>query len=651
MGFSCIGKCSSKTVQLVRLSVSGGGVKEIKGIWFTSTAGAGTVDVTAVTSPNDDDTWRKIIWTGAAPDNNAANIVPLDRTSVMAPQKISAALKRKSKSVNVCIVNIIELKCENGIKLSDVTWKFYRADKGNAELLATSSYNIEKYSNDFTWVWDKGTEGKSKRRRKLPLNVVADTTIEVKLFDDKKQIMVRVVQVPVLKLKKVSFYNGYSINCDTLGNFDNVWEDGRTVLAAGAVAAPNTYQSPLLFVQNHKIQVIAEFTVSTPPTVDEEVTIRGTATFKGVRMKWEQTKVKVKASDATVATAAMDSDVNLPDKVTFAEDFTIQWEVVGPDGVTKSVGKSVNWLYVGFAAPVGNIYWTLIDIACRGGEGAQTEVDFVKKSYKPFASNVGDGKGFKRLRDNTVLSYYPQGSSTRATADVYSAAGMLGTGNADGAGRCGGWADLLVTMWRSHGVGSASDFGVVPKVTTALGYQMVFLVQNCKFNGSGTLNAPFTHKGNSECVKQSGAAGQGKTNPQFVFADHALVEYTTGSHIFDPSYGTGPFNNLTDWEKPSIAGLGYWHNLVTFSQSGTSHFIPFNCSEGFILHKMAISETLATVATKYGVSSAKTLYEHPYNLALQTAHGAKASVGIPLIPTGEIIVIPKKISNITILRR
>ena len=55
-------------------------------------------------------------------------------------------------------------------------------------------------------------------------------------------------------------------------------------------------------------------------------------------------------------------------------------------------------------------------------------------------------------------------------------------------------------------------------------------------------------------VKWSSVAAQGNDNPIAIFGDHALVQ--KGTQIYDPSYGTGPFTGILDWENKSVDGYG-----------------------------------------------------------------------------------------------
>ncbi len=57
-----------------------------------------------------------------------------------------------------------------------------------------------------------------------------------------------------------------------------------------------------------------------------------------------------------------------------------------------------------------------------------------------------------------------------------------------------------------------------------------------------------------DAIDESGVAGQGNINPLAVFATHSLVK--KGTQVYDPSYGTGPFTGILDWENKSVDGYG-----------------------------------------------------------------------------------------------
>jgi hypothetical protein len=424
-----------------------------------------------------------------------------------------------------------------------------------------------------------------------------------------------------LMIQQLTFSGNNPVENDTTGPFTPPeWVAG------------NAQQSPVSYKRNTPIGLTAVFNVTTPPCMNETVQIKGTATFGSASLEWDGT-VTVGPNDTTVS-VNLTSNQPLANEVGIFESSDITWQCNPVNRGWIAAGTTRNVLYVTLDNPAGSPnYWTLLDISCRAAAGKSTENDFVTTSFVPYTSHTGDGNGFARKRDGTQLTYYKLGAGTPSSG-VFSCGDLLS--RADGTGRCGAWARFLVAMHQVHGVTSSAVFGVVPINAVLL------IVRNCTFNGSGSQPPPFTHIGNSECVKNNGVPGQGKDNPQFTFGDHALVRHSTG--IYDPSYGVGPKPNLKQWEDGGIAGIGQMP-LLQFTFGGDPHIIPRTCSKGFILYTAVAGDTLDSIATSFGIASGSALYSHPYNASLQALHPAPGSVA-----PGDIVVIPRDISTIRILR-
>jgi hypothetical protein len=315
---------------------------------------------------------------------------------------------------------------------------------------------------------------------------------------------------------------------------------------------------------------------------------------------------------------------------------TIAWSMIQSDGATWSaIGKTQQTLYVTLKAPAGvKAYWTLLDLSCRAAAGKTTENDFVPAAFSPFRATVGDGKGIQRKGDGVRLSYYIAGWDTSAAQSVYSARGILS--RPDGTGRCGGWADLLIHLFRIHGITSAKQLWLVRDDAEHSDMSKRFLVKNCDFVGAGTSRDEpgYPYKGNVECVKREGLPGQGKTNPQFDFGDHVVVEH--GGKIYDPSYGSGPTAGLRSYEDAAIAGVGEMKDGILFNQGGTPQAISEICGKGFIRHVLASGESLATVAASYGVTSVDALFGHAYNKTLKFIRVTPTNV-----VAGDTVLIPR----------
>jgi hypothetical protein len=211
-------------------------------------------------------------------------------------------------------------------------------------------------------------------------------------------------------------------------------------------------------------------------------------------------------------------------------------------------------------------------------------------------------------------------------------------------------------MHKVHGITSSAVIKVVPTATVLAAVPgCEFMVQNGSFIGNGTKTAPFTHVAPAEFVKNPGLPGIGKSNPQAVFPDHALVGH--GADIYDPSYGGGPVTDLLTWERAGIAGLCAG-GTVEIVQDGQRLRMRELCSKGFAIYVAVAGDTLASIAMKFGIASEDVLYNHPYNAGYRGTHppasrpppwAARLFPGA--INAGDSILIPRDISNIAILDR
>lgn len=130
-----------------------------------------------------------------------------------------------------------------------------------------------------------------------------------------------------------------------------------------------------------------------------------------------------------------------------------------------------------------------------------------------------------------------------------------------GVGTCRAWANLFRQTLLVQGITGAQVVQVLPiySSSTALATNQkdgVMLVKNWDFIDPGTASAAcniFKYvRSKGEFVDKSGAAGQGVENPPGGFYNHYIVRYD--SKYYDPSYGTGPFPNKSEWENASLAG-------------------------------------------------------------------------------------------------
>jgi hypothetical protein len=285
----------------------------------------------------------------------------------------------------------------------------------------------------------------------------------------------------------------------------------------------------------------ARFRVTRAPRRTVSVEVRGQATAGAQTLVWTAT-VSVAPSD-TQATITATSAVALPNTVACYEALTITWTATSRGIVARPAGSSVHLSYVVLSAPVDTpIYWTLLDISCRASGGAIDELGVIARSFARF-----QGRSLTRKRDGHPLTYQNPPTMNCATA------GEL-LEHADGNGECGAWAELLIDMYKVHGITS------VDKIAVSVGGAFKskasgFMVKHWQFdNPPPTSPTTFTHT-DSNCrhVAGAGIPGQGNPHPPALFETHFIVR--AAGQFFDPSYGTGPFATARDWEAASIDGL------------------------------------------------------------------------------------------------
>jgi hypothetical protein len=629
--------CPAEKHVLVRLEVKRAVAKSATSFWEVQSDDL-TIEVTAITAPNTAGVWQELEWnTGGANADN--NVVEVSRSGPMEMRVAARIPGQPWKYVDIEIYDLTDLTCPLPIKLTDRDrhWKAYEA---NAKTTLKATTVIDEAP---VWSLLKWNQAAAANQSEVSLSAAGDKNITVSLGQTGPKTLaadIHICKWPKLEVQRVGF-DSFPVTNDGATeidkDFDSSWKKGRTDPATNVVTA--SCQSPLCYEQNSTIELSAVFKVTQAPTEQEQVKVKGVTTVGSATIEW-QGDVVVGPADVTVKMNSISGSKPLPPGVACYDPMEIKWYMTESDNTTWVQFDSTKHLvYVILGAPVEKPYWTLLDISCRAAAGKTTEGDFVPAAFVPFTSHTGDGNGFKRKGDGIAMSYYKQGVNTsgdQAEPSVYSTFGILS--RPDGTGRCGGWANLLIHMFEMHGVTSAGKLWFIRGADkNNADMKQRFLVKNCNFVGSGTRPNPYPYTGNTECVKQSGAPGQGKTNPQFDFGDHVVVVH--GGKIYDPSYGIGPIGTPLEYETKAIAGLAAMTGTPSyfpFNQSdGTPQFISGSCSPGFVQHVVAGGEKLSAIAARYGTSESA-LFDHPYNQALKSSRGTADK-----IVDGDVVYIPR----------
>ena len=382
--------------------------------------------------------------------------------------------------------------------------------------------------------------------------------------------------VPLFKMKEVSFsastIPGWLTDDGTLnaaGGIDYVtydaphWQDGNN---DGDADDPGERKYPIANVRD------------TPPSIAGKIKVKpsGLTALSGFSAKIKVTgpgNVKVDETAATIGTNELEllatpSSGNFEDAIDYLNPMTLSWEVeVNNKGHWCEAGDTANRTYVTLDVPDTTMRQeTLFDLGCRNADGQTVEKPAVTAIWSDFLPHTdGIPRLFRVLPPGATgppspMTYYAD------SADPYSTCNGVVDLLATGDGRCGAFQELMYEVLRVQGIASIqkrvdaptgaaggvaaakadylSTYGVDPDAIYTEGIRDVFFVKNWTLS----VTARWT------ITDLTGVAGQGNADPIGIFGDHALIEYD--GEIYDPSYGTGPFAGILEWEDASIDGFG-----------------------------------------------------------------------------------------------
>ena len=259
----------------------------------------------------------------------------------------------------------------------------------------------------------------------------------------------------------------------------------------------------------------------------------------------------------------------------------LSWGSSGSDGLPITGGGGL--LYVTLDKPATEtVYHTVIHTSTVAAMWADTPQQVIDRTWEAFKTldvyTAKPAMGPIAERVTKKLHYYKSWSPLPG----FDMAELL----RDGDGRCRAWAEFLVETLRVQSI-AASIVAVKPIMAPDEG----FVIDKWQYSGANSQNADYPH-GNvryadghiyskaggfwhydwdptaTDVTHATGTGqatglgrGQGNTIPVAIFADHALVRIGSENKLYDPSYGTGPFDGasqsaaLLAWENASVAGF------------------------------------------------------------------------------------------------
>jgi len=230
-------------------------------------------------------------------------------------------------------------------------------------------------------------------------------------------------------------------------------------------------------------------------------------------------------ASAWVVTTTADAPL-VAERVDFYNPMTIRWQVAFTNREDfVAAGENTNRVYVSWRAPTtGNLFHTVVDVACRNAVGQTVESNIVAGIWSDFADRSvlkWDGTGPMRYWGNEAYARRNSPSALDTTAELVAYAD----------GQCGAWQEFFSDTLSLHGI------SCVPHTIRP--------------------NAPFIG-----FSIYSSLNGQGGSPLERHFRDHAVNSY--GGVLYDPSYGTNYPSKLA-WEDASVESFG---NPVTADQKG-----------------------------------------------------------------------------------
>lgn len=517
--------------------------------------------VQATTLPNDPETWAQIDWHGATVVEGSENRrIQLPRNALQ-DHEVEATLDETTRELTVRIVPRLD-------RLDDVAaavateariFKFYVAAGGTATIRARTIPDTQAAWQQITWEGALGDSG-AAHSKTVALDAGGSFPVKASLGGVEDELEVLVRPLPRIDVVRVQFRNAAAVvDNDTAAAFPAyAWDD----------AEPDR-RIPACFVRNTAIRLSVVLEIGQHPLVQETFHVTGTADFGGTHVTWAFDK-DIAPGDATpLVEHDVDADVAIPNVIAAYDALDVQWayDAAGRGAVDGNVSR--HQVYSLLGAPAGGVraYWTLLDVSCHAADGDAAAVDLANHLTVRFADLAHP---IQRKRDGRDLGYWtapPGNDSGRNTQELLQ--------NADGSGQCGAWALFFLDMLRVHGINTAV------RVEVDHPNNVGFLVRNWNFSPqkasvSGTVKpfvdwfysvptseaSRFTHRIRGAGVPQdyecqtrppNGAAGQNNPNPPPKFSNHFIVRYAGA--VYDPSYGSVPFNDFRSWENASIQGL------------------------------------------------------------------------------------------------
>ena len=198
-------------------------------------------------------------------------------------------------------------------------------------------------------------------------------------------------------------------------------------------------------------------------------------------------------------------------------------------------GRSENLAYVTLERPLTKeLFHTVVRVGCESAKGKTNALDIFDMIWLKFQTrNI--------VRADTPeappMGYYRDESGN---IEIFTVEDLLKNND----GRCGAWSNLLRVCLREQGIIDGRCVELKIKAPANIKSGMCIKNQDTS-RGCSAVPIPLF-----------GIAGQGTENPKEKnFQNHSI--FFIDEKIYDPSYGTGPFSDIKEWQRTSLSAVGY----------------------------------------------------------------------------------------------
>ena len=356
--------------------------------------------------------------------------------------------------------------------------------------------------------------------------------------------------------------------------------------------------APVGYVAGQKAQVAAIFDFACEKIAENKVFAKGTGP-NGIEFEAQSLYFTGKKGNYAMKIAKTAFTANMVD---YFAKFQIKWQVkIGDTGAWQDAGTSENPMYVPLSQLDGcnlddsRVFYSTIHYACKPAMGLTDKTKITEKIWGTFV-----GLKVPRIDKPTksAMLYWGTSNPLIPISVCRGTQGLLHYEDAN----CGEWAVFMQHCLAMHGFSDICLYNIDAKLitdfdeivafetaftayfglnATLVSKDVVFLVKKWnvpnlkKFYYTGKKYIPVNpnyytnYSGNLVLANGNtvpvgdilGDKAQGISDPEPLFTDHAVVTLANGK-IYDPSYGTGLFADILDWEFKSVDAYA-WEGLYT----------------------------------------------------------------------------------------